>query len=1119
MPLTTTSPSKPKADFDPRALLDPRNKSRPQSRTKSTMEKAPAVANGEPSTSPPHGQQSSDQQTDQVTNATQQPTLQREDSNKVHRRMLEKMYGVEARTEQPRKKVKLDNDIRDDPRHSAKFNSSGTGIIGDYMKSTEDPDAPTKPMPMPAKQNNGVVDLTAEDDDDDDDIQITGSNNLLEKEVFFGQIFLTVEAYVIPKPKVKTNSALAVAGQWPPISCNLLRRDDDKKNKNNIIAVLDPHEKRFANLEPHVSKALAPLLDGLPKLRTQARLLNRQMLPTEWVHQPCSSLMKMSLGLYGRKCDAEKVGRHLGHYNVWLVDSSMKDKDIETVNPHKDSVNIRKQYGAPKTHTRANLSYQDATEEEAAQTVAKIFEHHASEKIKETDAPAGVLTPLLSHQKQALTFMLRHEEPPTFGDEASGNSTLWAKKIKKNGTVYYEEAVSNLVYENQPPPVSLGGLLADVMGLGKTLESLTLIAATAKAAQDFGKAHLDRSKDEGLPLDAQTKGTLIVCPMSTVANWETQISEHLDKKAFKWYTHHGQGRIRNPQELRNYDIVITTYGTLQSEARRQGDGVLRALKWFRIILDEAHTIREPSAQQSQACYELAATRRWCLTGTPIQNKLADLGSLCQFLRLYPYDTVKDFQHYIGKRAGSGDDSFLLKLRIFIDSFTLRRQRDQIDLPEREDLVVAVEFSKSERKLHDFFRERAQITVAKLTKSEGPKKDLQVSVLQGITILRLISAHGRDLLREDDYAAFKGGVADEPIDLDEEVEPPSMTRLQAYELYKMMSDAGFDTCRNCDTAISGSSPLPESDADATQPRCVVLPCRDLVCGPCFRQYKPVYNIENQEHVVCPLCFGTTASTYQPITGIVSDEIEMMQVSRENSPGVQDRYTGPHSKTRALIADITQMKKDSKELEANGEPPLKCVIFSEFTSHLNLIARGLSDHGKRVAAERAAKEESECVVKEESECTAKEEPEREPEPPESWKTVRIDGSMSLSKRKKVLEALATDNDITILLASIKAAGQGLNLTSASRAFIMEPLWNPAAEAQAVDRIYRIGQKRPVVVKRYHMKDSIEEAIMTLAEKKQKLADLSMNRNHKQLSKKEIREQHYNEIRALFEGKKGR
>src|SRR5437016_5811831 len=157
-----------------------------------------------------------------------------------------------------------------------------------------------------------------------------------------------------------------------------------------------------------------------------------------------------------------------------------------------------------------------------------------------------------------------------------------------------------------------------------------------------------------------------------------------------------------------------------------------------------------------------------------------------------------------------------------------------------------------------------------------------------------------------------------------------------------------------------------------------------------------------------------------------------------------YGRPHTKAKEILRVQRDMKAESKAFVGQGEAPLKCVIFSEFTSHLDLIQRALSDN--------------------------------------NYESVRIDGTMNLSKRRKVLDTFNSDDSVTILLASIKAAGQGLNLTAASRAFIMEPMWNPAAEEQAVDRIYRIGQKREVMIRRYHMARSVELKIMELKKKKQ-------------------------------------
>ena len=101
------------------------------------------------------------------------------------------------------------------------------------------------------------------------------------------------------------------------------------------------------------------------------------------------------------------------------------------------------------------------------------------------------------------------------------------------------------------------------------------------------------------------------------------------------------------------------------------------------------------------------------------------------------------------------------------------------------------------------------------------------------------------------------------------------------------------------------------------------------------------------------------------------------------------------------------------------------------------------------------------------------------------------MSREARNRSLTLFDTDPSITIILVSIGAGGLGLNLTKANKAFVMEPQFNPAAEAQAVDRIHRLGQTRPVTIKRFVMGDSFEEKMVELQRKKRALAELTMER----------------------------
>lgn len=998
------------------------------------------------------------------------PELTREGSG-PSRSMLEGVYGVERRTDYPQKKVKLTKDTESDPAkpHTGHTRHNGSGIVGSYMR-------PDPEKPVDATKLISLVDLTNTDDEQDDDVQVITSN--ADQEVCYGHFNAEVYAYCFPKPKGETG--FERNKEWPVMRCTLAR----EPRPDSVIDVIDAHGKSFAKVNKVLASALAPVMDGLRGFRTQARLTNRARKPDEWPHQPCSTPMRMILNVYGRRGDVEKVGRHFGQYNLWLRPPMAAEAGIPIVNPH-----AQKNLPPPKVRSEnpSRVLADARTLEEATDAVSKLFDSFANEAttLIETEPTSTVITtPLLPHQKQALTFMLQHEQPRTYGVEESENSSLWRQVKRRNGDTIYREVVTGISVKEEPPQV-LGGLLADVMGLGKTLEALSLVGSTLQEAAAFSEEKVVRTDEASKDVLINCKATLIVCPTSTVKNWEDQVAQHVNPESMNIYVHHGPTRDKNPYNLAKYEVVITTYGVISSEfsgrAAATGSPLLK-VNWFRIILDEAHTIREQKALQSQAIYSVHSPRRWCLTGTPIQNRLDDLGSLTRFLRFYPYDSAQRFNQYIRGPAQAGDPSFLKALRVFVDSFTLRRLRDRIDLPERSDKVDKLEFSPEERQLHDFFKGISYGQLKELTRTKEKSSGVQHHVLRGIMTLRLICAHGQELLKEKDLDRLKGLSATNAIDLDEEEKVRTITGQAAHENLSLMAEAGLDFCRNCAKKISNDGHQGAVEDDDLV-RCYVLPCYDLICADCFAPEKAYFDeVPDEEAVSCPFCSAAIAAQYVGFSGATAQEIKIAPDdtmaeadSEEDANLARAAYKGPHTKTLALLQDIAIMKKESEPLEAAGEPPLKCVVFSEFTSHLDLIERALSDKGH--------------------------------------KFVRIDGKMSLNNRKKSMDALASDNDITILLASIKAAGQGLNLTAASRAFIMEPMWNPAAEAQAVDRIYRIGQKRPVFVKRYLMEDSIEGKIVELQKRKQQLADVSMDRNHKQLSKQDVREQHMKDILALF------
>lgn len=196
-----------------------------------------------------------------------------------------------------------------------------------------------------------------------------------------------------------------------------------------------------------------------------------------------------------------------------------------------------------------------------------------------------------------------------------------------------------------------GGILADDMGLGKTIQALALMAT--RRSTDF-----------------ERKPTLIIAPVSLMQQWRREIQRMLrpGRHQLSVYVLHGEKckRGTNFMDLKDYDVVLTTYGTLASEFRRketyeweEKEGrsgfsfttrknnlpVLGPIsKWYRVILDEAQCIKNRNTRSAQAACDINTTYRWCMSGTPMMNNVEELHSLLKFLRIRPYCALEKFNH-------------------------------------------------------------------------------------------------------------------------------------------------------------------------------------------------------------------------------------------------------------------------------------------------------------------------------------------------------------------------------------------------------------------------------------------------------------------------------------------
>ncbi|KAI9789179.1 MAG: hypothetical protein M1816_006313 [Peltula sp. TS41687] len=995
--------------------------------------------------------------------------------------LIEKIHGVSTREDRPQKRQKREHENEEDKvdKQKAAFPGGGKGgVIGEYMRQKKEEGK------QEAANSGTYVDLTI-GDDDDDVVLISDSS---QKEVCYGRIEgALVQAHMVPSPG-PTAHELDPAF-WPVIKVQLKRGG----RNTSIISVTDPLGNDFGTVASKTAAGLAPLMDNRdPSIRVQARLPTRRKKPNERPGELISSYYDLIINVYGQKRYAVLFGKFLSQKQIWLRTPLGVDAGIETVNPHAmiPAALPRMANSTVAGSSGSSLGYVNRTVEEIRQDVLGMFDSLVeTENLPQMEPDPRITTPLLVHQKQGLYFMTNKEKARVFGDTEADNGSLWRVKYRNNGQKMYYNVITGKEEIAKPPEV-LGGILADMMGLGKTLSILSLVVSTFDEAKKWStlKPPAPKTADE-LPLLRNLKTTLLVSPLSTISNWEDQIKTHIQPDTVSFYVYHGSNRCNDLAQLAKYDLVITTYSVVSSEfdkrsKRMKNGGVspLQQSNWFRIVLDEAHMIREQSTRQSKAVCALSAQRRWAVTGTPVQNRLDDLGALIKFLRIKPFDDKGGFTQYILGPFKQADPEILPKLRLLVDSITLRRLKDRIDLPPRRDQLVRLQFSEKEKLLYELFA-KDSVDKMRVVASERQEKlggRAYAHVLRAILRLRLICAHGEELLSDEDMKVLEGASKNNAIDLDDEGDAkPDLSSKQAYDMFYLMKETNADLCNQCARRIGGADDAVSEDSTNDTKDDIIgymTPCYQLLCKDCIGSFKEALqnNAVDQQHANCPLC-----NTYIRIDFFelrqsqLREEEDARNSSRERGRSGKKitRYGGPHAKTRALIQSLRESQLES---EAHpDEKPIKSVVFSGWTSHLDLIQIALEEN--------------------------------------KFSFVRLDGKMSRMQRGVSLDKFRDDDSIRVILVSIMAGGLGLNLTTASKVYVMEPQFNPAAEAQAIDRIHRLGQTREVTTTRFIMAGSFEEKMLELQRKKQRLADLSMNRG--KLDKQEATRRRLEELRSLF------
>ncbi|PIG86899.1 DNA excision repair protein (Rad5) [Aspergillus arachidicola] len=763
------------------------------------------------------------------------------------------------------------------------------------------------------------------------------------------------------------------------------------------------------------------------------------------------------------------------------------------------AVEIAEQYDKNKKENKSN---NDSSEDEESPELeegqldtlykkAQTFDF----SMPEAEPPPTFSLSLRKYQKQALHWMLAKEKDNKSARGPSMNP-LWeeyawpAKDVEDNNlpTIegldhFYVNPYSGELSLDFPAQEQhcLGGILADEMGLGKTIEMLSLVHSHRNVPP--GQAADGPSSVSGLArLPSSSSGvvpapytTLVVAPTSLLSQWESESLKASEPGSMKVLMYYGNEKYVNLRELCSAgnptapNVIVTSYGVILSEYRQMlssatfsaaTPGGLFSVEFFRVILDEAHLIKNRLSKTARACYELKATHRWVLTGTPIVNRLEDLFSLVRFLKVEPWNNFSFWKTFITVPFESKDYVRALNVvQTVLEPLVLRRTKTMktpegeplVPLPRRTITIEEVELPEQEREIYDYIYTRA-------------KRTFNDNIEAG-TLLKSFTTIFAQILRLRQTCCHPILTRNKAIVADEEDAAAAAN-----------DDNGFKDDMDLQELIDRFTTTTES-ADSNQGQ---------ESSNKFTTYA-LKQIQNESSGECPICSeepmidpASSAINPQPPRPWKNDLYSSTPPSStQPAPRISLRRINPLSPSAHTSAKIHSLINHLHRVPSNT----KSVVFSQFTSFLDLIAPQLDKAGityvrlDGTMAQKARAEvlsqfnKTETFDQEEIEDAEREDDINSPFTRKPLPTRNGHASASPSPR--------------VLLISLRAGGVGLNLTAASNVFMMDPWWSFAIEAQAIDRVHRMGQLRDVAVTRFVVKDSIEVRMLRVQERKMNIA----------------------------------
>ncbi|KAK0761340.1 hypothetical protein N5P37_006289 [Trichoderma harzianum] len=597
-------------------------------------------------------------------------------------------------------------------------------------------------------------------------------------------------------------------------------------------------------------------------------------------NRPSDAIVKVNINVYGPQSTAMKVGDDLSSGKLWLQKPNNMRCEAIYDNPHFLRLKMNGVQLQPKQPVSQAIRENSSSRRREARLRNMLEEVYKSINTREIEAVDGgdrVVQTLKRHQEEALGFMLERES-----GHIDDTYRLWEPIPVEGGNTEYRHKITRAKIRTGIQPIEKGGgILADEMGMGKTLSILLTM-------------------EETRPSNKKT------VPKST-RRLSARAQHFYLEQGVKVIKYHGSDRPKDIEKIADSDIVMTTYSTLTAEFQiKSKPSLLHCVDWFRVVLDEAHIIRRRATAFYHACDAIHANSRWCLTGTPIQNKLADIGTLFAFIRVEPFNKAATFRKYIEvpfEQIPDNESPTLAKDRLVLlfQAFCLRRTKEIIDLPQLRKTVRKLSFSVEERKQYE---DTMKILRRKILHRVGEaEQNSKFGTFQINLQMRLLCNHG---------------TWQQPFSWDRR-----SYRDAREALISAVGENSEITCAGCEMPmpILGSSQLNHNRYEQ---------CAHVLCSECIEQSNTLNDRGQAQH--CPVCISRLRHAMVESGAMIDDDSVHNCPPKDKAEDGDDYFDfskeGYSTKMNALIEDVQHGLWESKSL-----------IFSCWTRTLQLLRKYL------------------------------------------------------------------------------------------------------------------------------------------------------------------------------------